>query len=115
MVGRLLGKSFSISNIDSYYDAAVKGGIMEADCFLISPHTLANLVADRQLFKDVRKVLQVPGENGYTAGIFPRYGKKPGMPGGHFTLWDKGTVWDPLDPKRPAASLYVTDSYREFV
>jgi hypothetical protein len=99
---------FSVTTIEQFYKELVELGYIQKDCYVENPVKILRLIAPNCSFDAdmcIKKTMYKP-----TAGAYIICNKRPMYT--HFTLLYGGKTWDPLNPDRAAAKLYMPDSYR---
>jgi hypothetical protein len=90
-------------DVSNQYAFFVKNGAMKSDCTILDPaYILGNLTGKEYRFS---RPMERPERPHYIIE-----NKKPGYT--HFTLFYKGEIWDPLNPRRAAAKEYKPSGYR---
>ena len=103
---RFGNRDFNSDEIIALFEEAKELEFVNKEAFIFNPPQLLNLMLGWNSFSRVRILKEAPQHD-----IYVVYLKKPGF--GHFMLYDKGQLWDPLDPARPGAKGYEPYSFRE--
>jgi len=103
---RLREKDFTNEELIALFDKGREEEVLTKNCLVLNPVQLLNIMLGEQKAQSVRIVKAPPARDTYVV-----YLEKPGF--GHFLLSNSQTIWDPLDPNRPAAKGYIPVSYRE--
>jgi len=103
---KIMDKDFTEGEIIALFDAAMEAELVRKNALVFNPSQVLNLIIGKNIFRSTSIVKQPPNRN-----IYIIYLQKPGY--GHFVLFDRGEIYDPLDPERPGAARYVPVSYRE--
>jgi len=98
------GRDFNDANISYLYKKCLEEGSIRKDCTILFAHEVLNTALLEDKYSRADKVKQPSGFK------YIQYLEKPNY--SHFLLWYDGSVWDPLDPARPAAKDYHPVNYR---